>query len=146
MCSSKSATISPICALTGILAHIISPVTETSALEHCSKLQVTKVLLPVGRWSLMEFFSLFLEAHDSEAEIVPYFLLGLGIMVGDPGVHSLPHCLPLGSPYMGGEQEGRTRSNWPRPSQRHLPCPCSVWWQGWESCWPLNIQKHIDLV
>lgn len=37
----------------------------------------------------MEFFLLFLEEHDSDADIVPYFLLGLGIMVGDPGVHSL---------------------------------------------------------
>lgn len=41
---------------------------------------------------MMEFLSLFLKEHDSDADIVPYFLLRLEGMLGDSDVHSL---LPL---------------------------------------------------
>lgn len=65
-----------------------------------------------------------MEEHDSDADIMPNSLLRLEVMLGDLSVHSLLHCLPLESPYVGGEQEGRSRSNQPRllwPSERHLP-------------------------
>lgn len=39
---------------------------------------------------VMEFLSLFLKEHDSDADIGPYFLLTLVVMLGDPGVNPWP--------------------------------------------------------
>lgn len=51
----------------------------------------------------MELLPLLLEEHDSDPDIVPYFLLGLG----DPGVHFLPPtaCLHEGTTWEGSRRE-----------------------------------------
>lgn len=78
----------------------------------------------------MEFLSLFVEEHDSDADIVPYFLLRLGVTLGDPSAHSLLP-LPAFRKSLHGRGAGEKKQIqlakvlW--ASQRHLPCPRCVW-------------------